>query len=226
MAHGLAQGAPWPGAVAVSGGGDSIALMLLLAEWAASSSLAPPIVLTVDHGLQKGSAHAARHVVKAARQMGLAAHALAWRGVKPEADIEAQARIARYSLMGGWCFRHDLRGLYVAHSQDDQAETFVLRLARGSGLDGLAAMRPLAPYPVPGFDHLRVVRPLLGFAREDLRAYLRGRGMEWSEDAMNSDPPLCPGPSAPGLARFDRTGAYRGTHRGGIAPSGAGARCP
>lgn len=188
MRHGLLQGAPWPGAVAVSGGSDSLALMLLLAEWAASSSMEPPVVLTVDHGLQAGSGHAARRVVKTARDNGLKAHVLVWRGLKPQSDIEAEARAARYALLGRWCAKHDARGVYVAHTLEDQAETLLLRLARGSGLDGLAAMRPLAPYPAPGFENLRVVRPLLGFGRAALRDYLQSRNVEWLDDPMNSDP--------------------------------------
>lgn len=188
MRRGLAEGAPWPGAVAVSGGGDSVALMLLLADWAAASSLPPPVVLTVDHGLREGSGDVARDVVRLAKRFGLKAHVLVWRGPKPEADIEAEARRARYALMGEWCARHNVRGLYVAHSLEDQAETFILRLARGSGLDGLAAMRPLAPFPLPSFETLRVVRPLLGFPRETLRSYLQSRDVSWSEDPMNGDP--------------------------------------
>jgi tRNA(Ile)-lysidine synthase len=187
MRQGIDQGAPWPGAVAVSGGGDSLALMLLLADWASACAHPLPIVLTVDHGLQNGSTRVARHVASLAKKSGLSAHVLVWRGVKPEADIEAQARIARYSLMGGWCAKHRIQGLYVGHTMEDQAETFVLRLARGSGLDGLAAMRPFAPFPVPGFAGLQVLRPLLGFARETLRSYLRGRDVEWFDDPMNSD---------------------------------------
>jgi tRNA(Ile)-lysidine synthase len=188
MAHCLAQGAPWPGAVAVSGGSDSKALMLLLADWAASARRPAPIVLTVDHGLAMGSARTAERVMKDIQRLGLVAHRLLWKGRKPKSDIEAAAREARYRLMGEWCAGHGIRGLYVAHTEEDQAETFLLRLARGSGLDGLAAMRTRAPFPVPGFERLCVVRPLLETGRQTLRAYLAGRGEDWIEDPMNSDP--------------------------------------
>jgi tRNA(Ile)-lysidine synthase len=180
--------APWPAAVAVSGGGDSLALMLLLAEWARSRKKPTPVVLTVDHGLRTGSARDADAVVVAAKAAGLQAHTLKWRGPKPKSDLEAAAREVRYRLMGAWCRRHGTQNLYVAHTLEDQAETFLLRLARGSGLDGLAAMQALAPFPVPGFEGLTVIRPLLGSTRAELRAFLESRGLEWAEDPMNSDP--------------------------------------
>jgi tRNA(Ile)-lysidine synthase len=87
--------APWPGAVAVSGGGDSLALMHLLHDWSKSARHAPPVVLTVDHGLQPGSRANARKVLEWAKQLGLKAHALSWDERKPKSDLEAAARAAR-----------------------------------------------------------------------------------------------------------------------------------
>ena len=180
--------APWPGAVAVSGGGDSLALMHLLHDWSKAERIAAPIVLTVDHGLQPHSKANARRVLRWAKALGLKAVALSWDGPKPDADIEASAREARYRLMGVWCRAHGVSALYAGHTRDDLAETFLLRLARGSGLDGLAAMRPVAPYSVGGFRELRVVRPMLSLERDALRTYLTARGQEWIEDEMNRDP--------------------------------------
>jgi tRNA(Ile)-lysidine synthase len=174
-------------AVAVSGGGDSVALMHLLAGFAKARKLPPPVVLTVDHGLRKSSAADARKVAAWAKALGLKAHVLAWRGKKPRTGIEAAAREARYALMGAWLVKHGIAGLHVAHTMDEQAETFLLRLARGSGLDGLAAMRAVAPWPVPGFESLIVHRPLLGIGRADLRAHLQSAGQTWLEDPMNDD---------------------------------------
>jgi tRNA(Ile)-lysidine synthase len=182
------RGAPWPGAVAVSGGGDSLALMLLLAQWAKAQRKPPPIVLTVDHGLREGAAKDARMVVSRAKAADLKAHVLRWTGAKPESDIEAAARDARYSLMGAWCARQRIAGLYLAHTLEDQAETFLLRLARGSGIDGLSAMTLVAPLPSAVCDGVAVVRPLLGFRRAALREYLTARDQKWIEDPMNSDP--------------------------------------
>jgi tRNA(Ile)-lysidine synthase len=175
-------------AVAVSGGSDSLALMHLLAGHAQARGAAPPLVLTVDHGLQKSSAANARQVAAWAKQAGLKAQVLTWTGVKPKSGTEAAAREARYRLMGEWLTKKNIATLFVGHTGDDQAETFLLRLARGSGLDGLAAMRPRAPWPVPGFADMVVARPLLGFRRADLRAHLKSRKQAWLDDPMNDDP--------------------------------------
>ncbi|MEI9994959.1 MAG: tRNA lysidine(34) synthetase TilS [Rhizomicrobium sp.] len=183
----LAGGAPWPAAVAVSGGGDSIALMHLLAGWAKAARQAPPAVVTVDHGLQQGSAATARAVARWAKQAGLESKVLRWRGPPPASGIEAAAREARYRLMGEWLRGRKLSALYVGHTGDDQAETFLLRLMRGSGLDGLSAMRPVAAWPVPGFAELAVVRPLLGLERGAVRDHLAVRKHAWIEDPMNGE---------------------------------------
>ena len=177
----------WPGAVAVSGGGDSLALMHLLADWARRRKLPPPIVLCVDHGLRKDTAKEARQVARWVKAAGLKAHILTARGTAPKADIEAAARNLRFTLMGNWLERHRIGALYVGHTQDDQAETFLLRLARGSGLDGLSAMRPLSAFPAPGFDGSVVVRPMLGIGRNVLRDWLAANGRPWLDDPMNGD---------------------------------------
>ena len=175
-------------AVAVSGGSDSLALMHLLAGFAKARRLSPPLVLTVDHGLQKSSAAHAKKVAAWAKKAGLKAQVLRRTGPAPKSGIEAAAREARYRLMGAWLAKRKITTLFVAHTGDDQAETFLLRLARGSGLDGLAAMRAVAPWPVPGFAGLLVARPLLDFRREELRAHLTSLGQPWLDDPMNDDP--------------------------------------
>jgi tRNA(Ile)-lysidine synthase len=178
---------PWPGAVGVSGGGDSLALMHLLAGWARANKAAPPLVLCVDHRLRKQSAGEARAVSRWAKKLGLKCEILTVKTPKPRSDIEAWARAARLSLMGASLARHHLTALYLAHHQDDQAETFLLRLARGSGLDGLAAMRKLAPFPHPDFGTLTLARPLLAIPRAALQDYLKARSQDWLEDPMNSE---------------------------------------
>jgi tRNA(Ile)-lysidine synthase len=169
--------------------------MHLAARWAKQTRKTAPLVLVVDHGLRPGSAREARGVVQAARDLGLEAALLRWR-VAPRKNmkggLEAAAREARYRLMGAAMRRKKRATLYVGHTEDDQAETFLLRLARGSGLDGLSAMRALAPFPHPDFPELTVARPLLDFTRAELRAWLTTRKLAWLEDPMNQD------------ARFDR----------------------
>jgi tRNA(Ile)-lysidine synthase len=173
-------------ALAVSGGSDSLALMHLFSAWIGGKGLVPT-VLTVDHGLRAASPAEADFVVTAAAKVGLSAEVLRWQGKKPRAGLEDAAREARYRLMGEWCRAHGIGALFVAHSEDDQAETFLLRLGRGSGVDGLSAMRPQSPYPLPGFS-LELFRPLLAISRADLRSYLAENGLDWLDDPMNHDP--------------------------------------
>jgi tRNA(Ile)-lysidine synthase len=170
-------------ALAVSGGGDSMALMWLAARWAGEAMGSPRLtVLTVDHGLRPDSGKEARWVVERARQLGLAAGVLEWLGDKPAAGVQARAREARYQLLIGWCIDHGADALVTAHSLNDQAETFLMRLARGSGVDGLAAMRTVRE------DVVTIVRPLLGVPQARLRRTLVAAGESWIEDPSNSDP--------------------------------------
>jgi tRNA(Ile)-lysidine synthase len=172
----LAGGPPF--AVGLSGGGDSVALLLLLTAWTRVEGAALPHAVIVDHGLRPDSAEEAAGVAAWARGVGVKAELLRWRGRKPAANIEDAARGARYRLMGGWCQTEGCSALFLGHTRDDQAETFLLRLGRGSGVDGLAAMAPIAPYPLPGYDGLRLARPLLSFGRAELRHFLTSRGVD------------------------------------------------
>ncbi len=179
---GLAPFEPTPHiAVAVSGGSDSMALVLLAARWAGAQG-GRATALIVDHGLRPGSAAEARRVAGWLDRHGIDRRVLRWRGEKPASGIQAAAREARYGLMTAWCRRHGVLHLLVGHHLEDQAETFVLRLDRGSGLDGLAAMPALAETP-----WVRVLRPLLGASRADLREFLAAEGQDWIEDPSNRD---------------------------------------
>ncbi|MGQ0742374.1 MAG: tRNA lysidine(34) synthetase TilS [Alphaproteobacteria bacterium] len=176
-----------PASLAVSGGGDSLALMHLYGEWARERGAELPAVLIVDHGLRAQSSREAERTARWARRAGFEAHVLSWRGKKPHADVEAAARNARLRLIGEWCRAQGAKTVFLAHTEDDQAETFLLRLARGSGVDGLAAMQACSRYPLAGFD-IEVLRPLLGMARSELREFLAERSQPWLEDPMNMDP--------------------------------------
>src|SRR5579864_2149998 len=123
-------------AVAVSGGADSLMLALLADGWARVRG-GGITALTVDHGLRPESAAEARQTGEWLAARGIARQTLVWNGPHPRGDIQAAARAARYRLMEGWCAEHRCLHLLTAHHLEDRAETFWLRLARGSGLDGL-----------------------------------------------------------------------------------------
>jgi tRNA(Ile)-lysidine synthase len=141
---------------AVSGGPDSIALMHLLARWSAGRSGPALIVATVDHGLRPESADEAAFVAREAAALGLPHRTLAWTGEKPRTRLQEAAREARYRLLVESARQEGASHLATAHTLDDQAETVMMRIARGSGLTGLAGMRAERD-----LDGIRHVRPLL-----------------------------------------------------------------
>jgi tRNA(Ile)-lysidine synthase len=169
-------------ACGVSGGSDSLALLLLLDHWARDRG-GRVEALTVDHALRPGSAEEAAELGKLCGQKGISHSVLTWRGEKPSTGVQAAAREARYQLMRAWCERQGVLHLALAHQREDQAETFLLRLRAGSGLDGLAGMAAASETA-----ELRVLRPLLAAPRESLRGFLRASGVDWFEDPSNSDP--------------------------------------
>lgn len=174
--------------LAVSGGADSIAMMHLIAGWLRlhTDTQRKIMVATVDHGLRPEAAREAQWVASQARALGLAHETLAWVGEKPEAGIQDAARSARYRLLAelSWRLRDDGPvAIVTAHTQDDQAETLIMRLARGSGLDGLTGMSTARRL---GRDaNCKLVRPFLDFPGARLRATLRSQGLEWIEDPSN-----------------------------------------
>lgn len=165
--------------LAVSGGGDSIALMHIVADWAKGRRV---MVATVDHGLRDGSAAEAQAVARAARALGLPHAVLLWQRETLTGNLMAQARDARLRLLSGWAQRNDLPAVALGHTADDVAETLMMRLARGSGIDGLAAMAPWRD----AFD-MRWLRPMLGAGRADLRDWLRARSIDWIDDPSNDN---------------------------------------
>jgi tRNA(Ile)-lysidine synthase len=170
-------------ALAVSGGADSTAMMLLVRRWLDLTSRPSQItVLTVDHRLRPESASEAEWVARRAAEFGFAHRTLIWQGEKPGADLQAAARRARYALMTGFCRDHGIGALATAHTSNDQAETLIMRLRRGSGLDGLAGMAPLSER-----DGIALIRPLLGVTRSRLEAFLRLNGQSWLEDPSNQN---------------------------------------
>src|SRR5215510_13862680 len=139
--------APWksvPAVVlAVSGGPDSVALMWLAARWRRGLKRGPRLIaVTVDHGLRAEAAREARDVKRLAKALAVEHRTLRWRGAKPKTGVPAAAREARYALLAKAARASGARHVATAHTLDDQAETLLMRLLRGSGIAGLAAMAP------------------------------------------------------------------------------------
>lgn len=175
-------GDPPPAAigVAVSGGGDSMALLHLAAAHARAAGIGVEAV-TVDHGLRPEAASEAQDVAAACAALGLRHEVLRWTGWSGGGNLQDAARAARRALIADWAARRGLGAVLLGHTADDQAETVLMRLARGSGVDGLAGM----PEAVPGRPPF--LRPLLGLRRAVLRDWLRARGIGWAEDPGNAD---------------------------------------
>ena len=167
--------------LAVSGGPDSVALLLLAAD-------ARPLQVeaaTVDHGLRPESRAEAETVAKLCERLGVPHRILTatW-DEKPEAAIQERARLMRYRLLGEWARERGLTALVTAHHLDDQAETFLMRLARGAGVKGLAGMRRLSGRQGNAFA---LVRPLLGWRHSELEAVCAAAGVEPVQDPSNED---------------------------------------
>lgn len=168
-------------AVAVSGGRDSLALALLARDWAAARN-GRVLALIVDHGLRPQSGAEARATLGRLGGLGIAGEILSWGGPKPATGLQEAARDARYRLLFETCRRHGILHLLVAHHAGDQAETIAMRAARRSGPDGLAGMAAIVEH-----RDARLLRPLLGVARDRLTATLQGRAVGWIDDPSNDD---------------------------------------
>jgi len=174
-----------PAAVlAVSGGPDSLALMWLAARWRRALKRGPRLVaVTVDHGLRPEAAREARAVKRLAGSLGLAHRTLRWTGAKPATGLPAAAREARYRLLAQAARAHGASHVLIAHTRDDQAETVLMRLSRGSGIAGLAAMARHATR-----DGVILARPLLDLPKARLVATLEKAGIPFADDPTNRDP--------------------------------------
>jgi tRNA(Ile)-lysidine synthase len=171
--------------LAVSGGADSTALLLLAAQWRDEGGATPLAIATIDHAIRPESAAECDKVAALAHGFALPCRVLKWEGDKPSTRLQERAREARHALLARACLEAGADAIALAHTLDDQAETVLMRLARGSGPEGLAAMRPAAP--VPGFGSLVLLRPLLGLRRETLAELVRGAGIAPVEDPSNRD---------------------------------------
>ena len=174
--------------LAVSGGADSLALLLL------ASGAFPGRVeaATVDHGLRRESMVEALHVEDICERAGCPHTILAASVAAGAAGIQAEARTARYAALAGWAQARGIFHLATAHHLDDQAETLLMRLQRGSGVGGLSAIRPVRQQ-----GDLLILRPLLAWTKADLVHLVARAGIEPVEDPSNHD------------IRFDRTAMRR-----------------
>lgn len=168
--------------IACSGGGDSIALLHLMQAWAEEGGVAL-YCATVDHGLRAEAAKEAAFVARTCSGLGIPHSVLEWSGWDGNGNLQDKARQARYRLLSEWGLALDLDAVALGHTEDDVVETVVMRLARGSGVDGLSPMA--ARFPSEGIEW---VRPLLGIRRDELREYLSAQGRDWVEDPSNDDP--------------------------------------
>ncbi len=170
--------------LAVSGGPDSTALLWLAAKWRGGLKRAPRLLaVTVDHGLRRESHNEALDVARLANALDVEHRTLRWTGPKPQSGLPAAAREARYSLLAGAARKIGAAHVLTAHTRDDQAETLMMRLARGSGLSGLAAMAREAPRGA-----VTIVRPLLDVPKARLIATLRKAKIDYADDPTNRDP--------------------------------------
>jgi tRNA(Ile)-lysidine synthase len=179
--------------LAVSGGADSTALLVLAARWAKALGKrrrrAPKLLaVTVDHGLRLEAKREAAAVKRLARRLGVLHRTVNWRGAKPKTGVQEAARVARYRLLAEAAARAGYEHIVTAHTLDDQAETVLFRLARGSGLSGLAGMAHASAVPVGAGAAIFLIRPLLPVPKGRLLATLKELGVAHSEDPSNHDP--------------------------------------
>lgn len=167
--------------IAVSGGGDSMALLHLYIRLAEQTGQAIAAV-TVDHTLRDGSAAEAAQVSEFCARHGVPHATLVWDTWDGHGNVQATAREARYGLIAEWARANGIDGVVLGHTKDDSAETFVMRLARKSGIDGLSLMDRYFEK-----DGLWWARPLWLFSRAELRGYLTRNSVKWIDDPSNDD---------------------------------------
>lgn len=167
--------------VAVSGGSDSLALLHLCADWGADRDV-PVVAVTIDHGLRPESAGEADLVKRICAGLAVEHTTLKWRGWSGQGNLQNAARQARRALIADWALAEGVDAVALGHTRDDQAETVLMNLARGSGVDGMAGM-PAATE----VNDLLWIRPLLTSGRAELQDYLTERDVTWVNDPSNDD---------------------------------------
>ena len=166
--------------VAVSGGSDSLALLLLL-HVCSNRLNYKIIVVTVDHCLRESSKNDCEFVKDLCYNLGLECHVLTWFHSGIHKNIMESARVARYKLLTDFCHKLDILSICVGHHMEDSVENFFLRLAKSAGVFGLSMLE------VSFLHNIRIIRPLLNFSKKECLDYLRCLGMMWIEDSTNKN---------------------------------------
>jgi len=166
-------------AIAVSGGADSMSLAILLNIWCKNHNI-PFVALTIDHGLRIESRDEAKFVNSELKKRNIEHHTISNETPIPSSNLQENARRIRYQLLTNWCKNNDISHLATAHHLDDYVETFLMRLERGSGVDGLSSIADKAI-----INDLFIIRPLLSFPKSEIIEYLNSQKQKWIEDPSN-----------------------------------------
>ena len=164
-------------AVAVSGGVDSMCLLYWLHKVKADI-----VCLHVNHKLRPEADTETEYVKDVCKRLNIPCHIFYWTDEKPESGLEAAAREARYKMMTDFCLENNIEYLLTAHQSDDQIETFLMNLSRGSGLYGLSGMMPESVR-----NGVKILRPLLEVSRDEIKKYCDDNNIKYFVDSMNSD---------------------------------------
>ena len=162
--------------------------MMLVARWRGRTQSPRLVAVTVDHGLRKESKREAKMVEALAKKLGIEHRTLQWTGRKPKTGLQEAARLARYRLLSAVAKEVGAGCVLTAHTLDDQAETILFRLARGSGISGLAGMYPYSGVPADEGRDLGLIRPLLDVPKARLIATLKAAKVPYANDPSNRDP--------------------------------------
>lgn len=167
--------------VACSGGADSMCLAVIAKKFADSNGILMK-ALIVDHKLRKESSKEAQQVQKNLEKSGIKSEILVWNHGDVESNIHKKARDARYSLMAGYCKKHNVETLLVAHNKEDQAETVMIRILRGTGVDGLSSIKMKSK-----IGGVSIFRPMLDISRDEIESYLHENSIEYVKDPSNEN---------------------------------------
>lgn len=168
-------------AIAVSGGADSLALTLLSNEWAQKENK-KIVALTFDHKLRPESTSEAKTLGKWLAKYKIPHHIIPWQDQPKIKNLQNDARQARYHHLTTYCTQHKIPHLLVAHTLEDQAETILMNLMRGSGIDGLCGIRQQTT-----INNIKILRPLLDIPKAKLTTYLESLNQPWIEDPSNQN---------------------------------------